>query len=163
MERRERTDQIGDLAVTILRTVPLLYRRAIRRNEMLDGDNMTYPRTGVLVTLMIEGPLPLSVIARLHSYSRQNLTTLTDRLEADGLVRRSPDANDRRVTNLELTEAGRRCLREKGERMKEMLVKELGDMSDEEIAALHGSFETIDMIYLRTGPARGRDDGPEQQ
>ena len=125
MEQSERYDQIGDLAVAILRTVPLLYRRVIRKDEKLQGTSCCYPKTGILVSLMRRGPLPLSTIAKLHSYSRQNLTTLTDRLEADGLVRRVPDANDRRVINLEITDAGRKHIHERGERLKQELVKEL--------------------------------------
>jgi DNA-binding MarR family transcriptional regulator len=149
MEQSERYDQIGDLAVAILRTVPLLYRRVIRKDEMLQGISCCYPKTGILVTLMRRGPLPLSTIAKLHSYSRQNLTTLTDRLEADGLVRRVPDAKDRRVINLELTDAGRKHIHERGERLKQELVKELECMDDAEIQALRNSFETIARLYLR--------------
>lgn len=149
MEQNERNDQIANLAVAMLRTVPLLYRRIIRKNEVLIGTDMAYPKLGILVTLKKEGPLPLSVIAKRHSYSRQNLTTLTDRLEADGLVRRSPDLKDRRVTNLELTDAGRDYIKASGERIKQALVKELERMDDSEITALLNSFVTIERFYIK--------------
>jgi DNA-binding MarR family transcriptional regulator len=149
MEQEARNDKIGNLAVAMLKTVPLLHRRVIRKNEMLSGSNMTYPKIGILVTLLREGPLPLSVIAQRHSYSRQNITSLTDHLEKDGLVRRSPDVKDRRVTNLELTDAGKMYIKETGERLKQGLVKELERMDDPEIEELSGSFETIERIYLK--------------
>jgi DNA-binding MarR family transcriptional regulator len=154
MEQNERNDNIGNLAMAMLRTAPLLYRRMIKKYEMLDGTNLAYPKLVILMTLKREGPIPLSVIAELHSYSRQNLTTLTDHLEADGLVRRSPDVNDRRVTNLELTDAGIRYIRESGMRIKQGLIKELECLDDTDIEALHNSFETIERIYLKISGAR---------
>jgi len=144
--------------MAILRTVPLLYMRVIRKNEMLEGTNVGYPRIGILVTLMRRGPLPLSTIAKLHSYSRQNLTTLTDRLEADGLVKRVPAAGARRVINLELTDAGRRHIHDHGGRLKQELVKELESMDDAEIEALRNSFETIARLYLKVAEYEKKDD-----
>lgn len=153
MEPKERNEHIGELAVAMLKTVPLLYRRVIRKNEVLSGSDMAYPKIGILVTLKKEGPLPLSVIAERHSYSRQNLTTLTDRLEADGLVKRAPDLADRRVINLEITAAGESYIKENGERIKQALVKELEHMDDAEVEALRRSFETIERYYLRVAEA----------
>ena len=149
MERNERIEQIGDLAGAMMKTVPTLCRRVLRKDEKTDGTNLTYPKIGILMTLVREGPLPLSVIADRHSYSRQNLTTLTDQLESDGLVIRSSDAKDRRVTNLELTDAGINYVAEKRRLTKERLVRELENMDDAEIEALHRSFETIERIYLK--------------
>ena len=102
MESTGRKDQIGDLAVAMLQTVPMMYRRIVWKSEVLEGTRGGYPKIGILVTLERKGPLPLSVIAELNNYSRQNLTTLTDNLETDGLVRRVPDAQDRRIINLEI-------------------------------------------------------------
>lgn len=153
MEQNGRDEQIGNLASAMLKTVPLLHRRVIRKNEMLDGTNLAYPKIGILITLAMEGSLPLSVIAQLNSYSRQNLTSLTDHLETDGLVRRSPDIRDRRVTNLELTNAGIVYLREIGERMKKGLVKELERLDDADIQDLRNSFETIERILQKIAEA----------
>jgi len=164
MNREERDEQISSLAVAVLKTVPLLYRRVIRKSEMLAGSNMAYPKIGILWTLKRKGPLPLSKIAEMHSYSRQNLTTLTDRLEADGLVRRAPDLKDRRVTMLELTEEGGMYIVDHGERLKRELVEDLEHMDDDDIEALRASFETIvetiDRVYLKTAGARERGGRP---
>ena len=149
MEENERNEQIGDLAEAMMKSVPTLLRRLIRKDEKVDGTNLAFPKIGILMTLVREGPLPLSVIADRHSYSRQNLTTLTDQLEADGLVKRSPDVKDRRVINLDLTDAGIRYVAEKKRLTKDRLVRELENMDDADIEALHHSFETIERIYLK--------------
>lgn len=51
-------------------------------------------------------PLTLSELAERLSCVRSNITQLVDRLEADGLVRRVADPDDRRSVRAELTELG---------------------------------------------------------
>jgi DNA-binding MarR family transcriptional regulator len=52
-------------------------------------------------------PLALSELAARLSCVRSNITQLVDRLEADGLVRRVDDPDDRRSVRAELTDRGR--------------------------------------------------------
>jgi DNA-binding MarR family transcriptional regulator len=52
-------------------------------------------------------PVPLRQLAAVQECVPSNMTTLVDRLEADGLVRRVDDASDRRSKRAELTELGR--------------------------------------------------------
>ena len=52
-------------------------------------------------------PVPLRQLAQEQECVPSNMTTLVDRLEADGLVRRVDDATDRRSKRAELTELGR--------------------------------------------------------
>ena len=52
-------------------------------------------------------PIPLRQLAQEQECVPSNMTTLVDRLEADGLVRRVDDATDRRSKRAELTELGR--------------------------------------------------------
>ena len=58
-----------------------------------------------------EGRLPLSELGRRLIRSAANVTTLMDRLEADGFVRRRADPADGRVTLAQITSAGWRVLR----------------------------------------------------
>ena len=52
-------------------------------------------------------PMSLSELAEKLSCVRSNITQLIDRLEADGLVRRVADPDDRRSIRAELTPLGR--------------------------------------------------------
>jgi DNA-binding MarR family transcriptional regulator len=54
-------------------------------------------------------PLSLSEVADENSCVRSNITQLVDRLEADGLVRRVNDPNDRRIRRAALTVAGHKA------------------------------------------------------
>lgn len=51
-------------------------------------------------------PVPLRLLAEEQQCVASNMTTLMDRLEADGLVRRVDDPADRRSKRAELTELG---------------------------------------------------------
>ena len=56
--------------------------------------------------------LPLGQLAERLSCVKSNITQLVDRLEADGLVGRKPDPNDRRTKLAVLTAAGRKACEE---------------------------------------------------
>lgn len=79
-----------------------------RLEQALAPHQLSLAKFGVLRCLMDEArPLPLSAIAQRQRCVRSNMTQLTDRLEADGLVRRVDDPHDRRAVLAEATEAGR--------------------------------------------------------
>ena len=62
---------------------------------------------GVLAQLArAGGPVPLGELAAGQGCVRSNITQLTDRMEADGLVRRVDDATDRRSVRAVLTPLG---------------------------------------------------------
>lgn len=46
-------------------------------------------------------------LSRMLLASKGNITRLLDRMEEDGLIRRTPSASDKRVSNVQMTRAGR--------------------------------------------------------
>jgi DNA-binding MarR family transcriptional regulator len=56
--------------------------------------------------------LPLTQLAERLSCVKSNITQLVDRLEADGLVRRQSDPNERRARLATLTATGRKACRD---------------------------------------------------
>ena len=80
-----------------------------RLDNALASHGLSIAKLGVLRTLAhaVE-PLPLGQIAERLACVRSNITQLIDRMEAEGLVRRIPDAGDRRSIRATLTEEGRR-------------------------------------------------------
>jgi DNA-binding MarR family transcriptional regulator len=95
--------------------VPLIFQILGAARELqtrlegaLDEIGLSPGKVGVLRTLAdASGPLPLSELANCNKCVRSNVTQLVDRLEADGLVRRIDDADDRRVTRASLTNKGK--------------------------------------------------------
>jgi DNA-binding MarR family transcriptional regulator len=81
--------------------------------------------------------LPLGQLAERLSCVKSNVTQLVDRLEADGLVSRTSDLNDKRSRLAMLTAAGRTAY-QKGRQIQEQAERELfGALTASESATLH--------------------------
>jgi DNA-binding MarR family transcriptional regulator len=80
-----------------------------RFNDLLRPLGITFPRYEALMLLLFTrtGALPLGKIGERLQVHRTSVTNIIDKLEADGLVKRVPHAEDRRATLAEITPAGR--------------------------------------------------------
>jgi DNA-binding MarR family transcriptional regulator len=80
-----------------------------RLEAALEPQGLSLAKFGALSKLVAAGePLPLGTLAERCSCVRSNITQLVDRLEAEKLVARVADPQDRRSVRAELTEEGRR-------------------------------------------------------
>ena len=69
---------------------------------------LSLAKLGALRHLVLAAePLTLSQLAERHCCGKSNVTQLVDRLEADGLVAREHDPDDRRTVRAAVTPAGR--------------------------------------------------------
>ena len=99
------TRQTGLFAV--LHTSSVLESRVEAR---LSGLNLSLAKLAALQRLSeAAGSLPLEPLAERLACVKSNVTQLIDRLEADGLVSRAVEPNDRRSRLAVLTDAGRRA------------------------------------------------------
>lgn len=83
---------------------------------------------GVLEALLHKGPLTVNVIARKVLLTSGSMTAAVDRLEAKGLVERTPDPADARARQIRLTVAGRRLIEPAFARHAEDLEKVFGQL-----------------------------------
>lgn len=78
------------------------------RSYLRQNHGTTLPRFDVLAALWRRGePLPMGELSRMLLVSNGNATDVVGRLEAEGLVARSPCTADRRTVRVSLTDAGR--------------------------------------------------------
>jgi MarR family 2-MHQ and catechol resistance regulon transcriptional repressor len=70
------------------------------------GTGLTVPQADVIFTLGNTQGMTFKEIGEKTLITKGTLTGVVDRLEAKGLVRRVPDAEDRRRTRVVLTDAG---------------------------------------------------------
>lgn len=89
------------------------------------------PQLWALRHLEPGAPLPMSALAGLLHCDNSNVTGITDRLEARGLVERRPAPHDRRVKHLHLTVAGEALRERVGARLGEAPAA-LDRLSDQE-------------------------------
>jgi DNA-binding MarR family transcriptional regulator len=71
---------------------------------------MSLSALGMLSTLHRSGPMPATRLAQIERLQPQSLSRLIAQLDRDGLIKRRPGREDRRMLLLEITTAGRRAL-----------------------------------------------------
>ena len=127
------TEQTGLFAV--LHTASVLEGRVEAR---LSEVGLSLAKLAALHRLSEAGEsLPLGQLAERLSCVKSNVTQLVDRLEADGLVSRASDPNDRRSRLAVLTDAGRNAY-QKGRLIKEEAERQLfGALTESESVTLH--------------------------
>ena len=102
----------GMAAVTsVMRAQQVMLARV---DEVLRPFRLTFARYEMLMLLLFSrrGALPLSTVGSRLQVHPASVTNVVDRLEAQGLVRRTPHPTDRRATLAELTDRGRRVATE---------------------------------------------------
>lgn len=103
--------RIGDpttmAAVTSIMRVQQILQSAV--DSALRPHGLTFARYEALVLLTFsrKGSLPMRVMGERLQLHPTSVTNIVDRLEGDGLVKRTPHPTDRRTTLAEITEAGR--------------------------------------------------------
>jgi MarR family 2-MHQ and catechol resistance regulon transcriptional repressor len=90
----------------------------------------------VLGTLLNHGALPVSAIGRKVLLTSGSITSAVDRLEKRGLVCRSRNPNDRRISVIELTPIGREMIETADVQHAEMLENLVSTLSEAEKSQL---------------------------
>ncbi len=90
-------------------------------NRRMADQGASLARTKLLLFLAKRGPARAADIADFFDNAPRTVTEAIDGLERDGLVVRTPDARDRRVKQVSITEQGRRVISET-EPMRQALI-----------------------------------------
>src|SRR6185503_14692405 len=92
---------------TIFELLHAAHSLEARLEESLNRAGLSGPKFAVLNELVsADSALALSELATRLSCVKSNMTQLVDRLEADGLVERTSDPNDRRSVRAAITPLG---------------------------------------------------------
>jgi DNA-binding MarR family transcriptional regulator len=123
-------------------------------DSRLSSVGLSLPKLAALDRLMQTGGiLPLGQLADRLACVKSNVTQLVDRLEADGLVTREPDPNDRRSRLAVITDAGREAY-EKGAGIRRDAERQLfGALTSDDAARLADIIEKLDRARLTPEPA----------
>ena len=124
-------------ALTLVRElhelIPLYARWA---SSKIPKDGLTPARMRVLLTLKDHGSSLMREIKDCLHTSATNITGLVDGLEAEGLVVREVDPEDRRVFRIALTPEGLRRCTEEWSRYEALCAKTFEDMDPGRLADL---------------------------
>jgi DNA-binding MarR family transcriptional regulator len=109
---------------------------SIRADQVLAPIDLTFSRYELLVHLYFnDGRLSLAQLGKRLQVHQTSVTSLVDKLEAQGLVRRTPHPTDRRSTIAQITPEGRSLTREAITRLNSGLFRDLG-LTGEEVGTL---------------------------
>ncbi|MFJ8082538.1 MarR family winged helix-turn-helix transcriptional regulator [Streptomyces sp. NPDC096205] len=136
-------DSEGLLAEQLLRLTRRVHRIQKRHLEHRDL-GITPAQSRLLRTLAHFGSPPrMADLAERLEVVPRAVTTLVDGLEASGMVRRVPDPANRRVIRIEVTEEGRKALRELREARRSAAEEILAPLTTAERTVLLGLLDTL--------------------
>jgi MarR family transcriptional regulator for hemolysin len=107
-------------------------------NQKVTAHGLTYPRARALFRLAKRQHMTQTELACELEVEQATMVRLLDRMEENGLIERRPDANDRRVKLIALTEHGEE---------QAAFVRKLADQ------IRHQFFEGVDNAVLKDGIA----------
>ncbi|HEX5245910.1 MAG TPA: MarR family transcriptional regulator [Gaiellaceae bacterium] len=124
-----------------LRPALLQVGRELRREAR--GVGVSPEQVSLLVAIKYAPGIGLRELATRERVSPPAMTKHVDRLERDGLVARTPSADDRRRVGVSLTEKGQRVLRRVRTRRTAWLAQRLRGLSPDELAAVEAAVEPL--------------------
>lgn len=125
-ERVEIADRLHSAAIHLLRRV--------RGQDETSG--LSPARLSALSVVVFGGPVTLGRLASAEQVTAPTMTRLVAALEADGLVSRKDDIEDRRVVWLSATAKGKKILQEGKRRRVHALAAALNALNAEELTVL---------------------------
>jgi DNA-binding MarR family transcriptional regulator len=124
-----------------LRPALLQVGRELRREARALGASPE--QVALLVSIKYAPGIGLRELAARERVSPPAMTKHVDRLERDGLVERRPSEEDRRRVGVTLTDEGQRLLRRVRSRRTAWLALRLGELDENELAALEAAVEPL--------------------
>jgi DNA-binding MarR family transcriptional regulator len=120
-------------------------------NMLIKVEDLIFPRAGItsqqhsvlMAMKYIEGPVTPSIIAHWLDRSTNSITTLVDRMEKAGLVKRQRNKEDRRSIKLVMTKQGKEVLKESTKIGRQAVDEVLGGIPEEELDTLIELLEKV--------------------
>ncbi len=123
-------------------------RTARRLRTTASDEGLTATQSGVLATLVREGPRGAGELAAAEAVNPTMLSRVLAHLEGEGLVERAPAPGDARCTQVRATAAGRRLIGRLRARRASLLVDWLERLPEDEVAALLAALPALEALAL---------------
>ncbi|MEY2450571.1 MAG: hypothetical protein QOD92_145 [Acidimicrobiaceae bacterium] len=111
--------------------------------------DLTASQASALATIARRGPLTVGELAKAEHVSSPMITKIAKGLEEDGLVTRTVDPTDKRVTQMAITKEGERRLERSRSRKNAWLAQQFDDLSPSELAAIDAVIPVLERITTR--------------
>jgi DNA-binding MarR family transcriptional regulator len=128
----------------ILRSIRRIIRAVdIYSSKLKTTCRLTAPQLICLTSIVENSPTTATKVAKAVFLSASTVVGILDRLEAQGLVTRVRDTNDRRVVNIEASEKGVKLVREAPSPLQDRLAEALKQLPELEQATIALSLQRI--------------------
>jgi DNA-binding MarR family transcriptional regulator len=118
--------------------------RLLRTVRVADAETgVSAPKLSALSVLTFGGAMSLTALARAEQVTSATMSKLVTDLEAEGLVAKRADREDKRGLRIEVTAKGRALMEEGRRRRLALLQKRLAKLSRDERALLDQAAETM--------------------
>ncbi len=125
---------------------PAVLRLSRRLRRMRDTSLGLGPNQVSAMGVLFAQPLPIGVLAEREGMRPPSMTKVVNALEAEGMVVREPDPNDRRCSVVRLTDAGREVIVADRRRRDAWLAVRLAELSGEERDLLRRAIPVLEKV-----------------
>ena len=105
---------------------------------------LTPARLSALSIIVTEGPCAGGQIAQAEQVSAATITRILDGLEESGFITRRPSKRDRRIVEVQATDAGRAAFAEARAAQVARLAKDLGHLDSDERGLVAGALRILE-------------------
>ena len=123
--------------------------RLARRLRQESGSGYSPSQLSALAVIDNHGPLTLGALADHERVAPPSITKVVAKLEAEGLVQRTTDPSDRRVTHVATTPAGRTLISETRRRKTTWLTGRVRELPEDELARLADALDVLDHLVAQ--------------
>ena len=126
--------------------------RLARRLRQEAGSGLTPSQLSALAAVHNNGSLTLGELADHERVAPPSITKCVGKLETDGLLQRTPDATDRRVSRVSTTKAGDALIAETRRRKTAWLTNKVRELGPADQARLADALDVLDHLCGQDTP-----------
>lgn len=120
--------------------------RMARRLRRETGAQLTPSQLSVMASIHRNGPLTLGALAECERVAPPTITRVVTKLEADGLVTRLPDPDDRRIARVATTPQGDDLMAVSRARKVAWLAERLDQLPARERARITAALDALERL-----------------
>lgn len=144
-----KNEKLEGIVDNILEIIPNIHKTLLTSSSGYSCNNPSSSQYKILGVLTILGDLPISEIGNKLNLSKPNMTVLIDRLIEEGMVKRIPQVDDRRIIKISITEKGKIHLKEIKKGIKEKIKNDLKFLNQKDIEVLYSSLVNINKVISK--------------
>lgn len=136
---------------SVIRLRNAIMRTGRRLRTTASDEGLTPTQSGVLATLVRQGPSGVGELAADEAVNPTMLSRVLAHLEEAGLARREPSPEDARCTVARATPAGRRLVTRLRARRASLLMERLEELEPAHVAALAAALPALEALAAIDG------------